>query len=73
MSIVRFTGSVWCRDLPVCKALLIALSNCQAHAAKRANPAKLSARAKKDPALKPEIARVFAENYYQRHLLLTRL
>jgi transposase InsO family protein len=48
---------------PICKVLPIAPSTYRAHAAKRADPAKLSARAKRDAALKPEIARVFAENF----------
>jgi len=39
---------------PICKVLPIAPST---------DPAKLSARAKRDAALKPEIARVFAENF----------
>ena len=48
---------------PICKVLPIAPSTYRAHAAKRADPARLSARAKRDAALKPEIARVFAENF----------
>ena len=48
---------------PICKVLPIAPSTYHAHAAKRADPAKLSAREKRDAALKPEIARVFAENF----------
>jgi putative transposase len=48
---------------PICKVLPIAPSTYHAHAAKRADPARLSARAKRDAALKPEIARVFAENF----------
>jgi transposase InsO family protein len=48
---------------PICKVLPIAPSTYRDHAAKRADPAKLSARAKRDQALKPEIARVFAENF----------
>jgi hypothetical protein len=43
--------------------LPIAPSTYHEHVAKRANPAKLSARAKADLALKPEIARVFTENF----------
>jgi transposase InsO family protein len=43
--------------------LPIAPSTYHAHVAKRANPEKLSARARRDMALKPEIARVFAENF----------
>jgi len=48
---------------PICKVLPIAPSTYHAHAATRRNPAKLSARAKRDMALKPEISRVFAENF----------
>jgi transposase InsO family protein len=48
---------------PICKVLPIAPSTYHAHATKRADPTRLSARAKRDAALKPEIARVFAENF----------
>jgi putative transposase len=48
---------------PICKVLPIAPSTYHAHVAKRADPEKLSTRAKRDMALKPEIARVFAENF----------
>ena len=48
---------------PICKVLPIAPSTYHVHAAKRADPTRLSARAKRDAALKPEIARVFAENF----------
>ena len=48
---------------PICKVLPIAPSTYRDHAAKRADPGKLSARARRDMALKPEIARVFAENF----------
>jgi putative transposase len=48
---------------PICKVLPIAPSTYHAHVAKRVDPAKLSTRAKRDAALKPEIARVFAENF----------
>ena len=48
---------------PICKVLPIAPSTYHDHAAKRADPEKLSARAKRDLALKPEIERVFAENF----------
>jgi putative transposase len=48
---------------PICKVLPIAPSTYRDHVAKRADPAKLSARAKRDLALKPEIERVFAENF----------
>ena len=48
---------------PVCRVLPIAPSTYHLHAAKRVDPAKLSLRAKRDLALKPEIARVFADNF----------
>jgi transposase InsO family protein len=48
---------------PICKVLPIAPSTYHAHIAKRADPTKLSARARQDIALKPEIARVFAANF----------
>jgi putative transposase len=48
---------------PICKVLPIAPSTYHAHVAKRADPGKLSARARRDIALQPEIARVFAENF----------
>ena len=48
---------------PICKVLPIAPSTCHNHLAKRSNPSKLSARARRDMVLKPEIARVFAENF----------
>ncbi len=48
---------------PICKVLPIAPSTYHDHAAKRRDPAKLSARTQRDMALKPEIARVFAENF----------
>ncbi|NJO36615.1 MAG: IS3 family transposase [Rhizobiales bacterium] len=48
---------------PICKVLPIAPSTYRDHVAKRADPEKLSARAKRDLALKPAIERVFAENF----------
>ena len=48
---------------PICRVLPIAPSTYHDHAAQRADPAQLSARAQRDAALKPEIARVFAENF----------
>lgn len=48
---------------PLCKVLPIAPSTYRDHVAKRAAPEKLSARAKRDIVLKPEIERVFAENF----------
>ena len=48
---------------PICKVLPIAPSTYHDHVAKRMNPEKLSVRAKQDLALKPEITRVFKENF----------
>ena len=48
---------------PICKVLPIAPSTYRAHVARRVDPGKLSVRAKQDMALKPQIARVFAENF----------
>ncbi|MFM7361263.1 MAG: IS3 family transposase [Cyanobium sp.] len=48
---------------PICKVLPIAPSTYHDQVAKRADPARLSARAKRDLVLKPEIERVFAENF----------
>lgn len=48
---------------PICKVLPIAPSSYHAHVAKRRDPRRLSVRARRDLALKPEIARVFAENF----------
>jgi putative transposase len=48
---------------PICKVLPIAPSTYHAHAAKRADPAKQSARERRDTALKAEINRVHAENF----------
>lgn len=48
---------------PICKVLPIAPSTYHAHAAQRANFEKLSARSKRDLALRLEIRRVFAENF----------
>ena len=48
---------------PICKVLPIAPSTYHDHVAKRMNPEKLSVRAKRDVALKPEISRVFKENF----------
>lgn len=48
---------------PICKVLPIALSTYRAQAARRRDPAKLPARAKRDAALMPEIERVFEENF----------
>ena len=48
---------------PICKVLPIAPSTYHDHAAKRTDPGKLSARARRDVALTPEIRRVFTENF----------
>jgi putative transposase len=49
---------------PICKVLPIAPSIYHDHAAKRADPSKLSARARRDGALKSEVRRVFEENFH---------
>jgi hypothetical protein len=43
---------------PICRVLPIAPSTYHAHAARRANPAKLPARARRDITLRTEIRRV---------------
>src|SRR5262249_509955 len=48
---------------PICKVLPIAPSTYHAHVAKRGDPAKLSARARQDAALKIEVRRVFNQNF----------
>jgi hypothetical protein len=48
---------------PICKVLPIAPSTYHAHVAKRLDPAKLSARARQDAALKIEVRRVFDQNF----------
>lgn len=48
---------------PICKHLPIAPSTYYDHLAKRANPDLLSDRAKRDKALRPEIERVWEQNY----------
>lgn len=48
---------------PICKVLPIAPSTYRKHVAQQRDPLRLSARARRDLALKPEIARVFAENF----------
>ena len=48
---------------PICKVLPIAPSTYHAHLAKRTDAGKLSARARRDTALKVEVRRVFAENF----------
>ena len=48
---------------PICKVLPIAPSTYHAHAARRIEPTKRSARARRDDALGPEVRRVFEENF----------
>ena len=48
---------------PICRVLPIAPSTYHAHAARRADPGKLPARAQRDAALKVEIGRVYDENF----------
>jgi transposase InsO family protein len=48
---------------PICRVLPIAPSSYFERAAQRNDPARLSARAKRDLELKPEVACVFGENY----------
>ena len=48
---------------PICRVLPIAPSTYRDHLASRRDPSRLSARAQRDLALKPEVARVFVENF----------
>ena len=48
---------------PICEVLPIAPSTYHTHAARRADPSRLPARAKRDTRLMPEITRVFEENF----------
>jgi transposase InsO family protein len=48
---------------PICRVLPIAPSSYHAHVARWRDPALLSDRARRDLALKPEILRVFSENF----------
>ncbi len=48
---------------PICKVLPIAPSTYHERVAQRQDTSRLSERAKRDRDLKPEIARVFAENF----------
>ena len=48
---------------PICRLLPVAPSTYHAHAAQRADPSKLSARAKRDATLMAEIRRVWEENF----------
>ena len=48
---------------PTCRVLPIASSTYHAHAARRADPGRLPARAHRDVAVKIEIGRVYDENF----------
>ena len=48
---------------PICKVLPIAPSTYHAHAARRRDPARLSARARQDAKLKIQVRKVFDENF----------
>lgn len=48
---------------PICRVLPIAPSSYRARVAQRNNPELLSDRAREDQRLKPEVMRVFAENF----------
>ena len=48
---------------PICRVLPIAPSTYRAHAARRAGPEKASAREKRDALLRPEIRRVWKDNF----------
>jgi len=48
---------------PICRVLPIAPSTYHMRVAQRQDPARLSVRARRDATLKPEIVRVFAENF----------
>ena len=48
---------------PICRLLPIALSTYHAHRARRADPSRLPARAKRDAELRVEIDRIHAENF----------
>ena len=48
---------------PICSLLPIAPSTYYDHLARRSDPTRLSVRARRDEALRPEIRRIFEENY----------
>ena len=48
---------------PICRVLPVAPSTYHEHVAQRRDPSRLSARVQRDEALKPEVMRVFAENF----------
>jgi putative transposase len=51
---------------PICKVLPIAPSTYHDHVAKRRDPARLSARARRDAAQRVEVRRVFEENFSRK-------
>ena len=48
---------------PICRVLPIAPSTYHEHLAQRRDPSRLSSRVQRDRALKPEVMRVFTENF----------
>jgi putative transposase len=48
---------------PICRLLPIAPSTYHTHVARRADPSRMSARARRDAVLRPEIERVWTENF----------
>ena len=48
---------------PICRVLPVAPSTYHEHVAQRRDCSQLSARAQRDEAHKPEVMRVFAENF----------
>ena len=48
---------------PICKVLQIAPSTCYGHVGSRCYPTRLSARAKRDMAIKVEVRCIFEENF----------
>ena len=48
---------------PICRVLPIAPSTYYEHAARRRNPARLPARARRDEVLRAEIRRIWEENF----------
>lgn len=48
---------------PICRVLPIAPSTCHDCLARRADPSRLSTRARRDAELRPEIERVFEANF----------
>ncbi len=56
---------------PICRVLPIAPSTYYDHQAKRADPSRLSARARRDGELRPEIKRVFVAEEHRGNRLAT--